>query len=197
MKLRILTALSVCFFSLIATGVGNSDLAMDTLRDLQRGVRNGYMHDLSPEKQQKFVQLLSEAADLLYRTSSQASYSCVSQGNGWYAVVNLDTNEKLGENVGGLSQCQEVLPPAGSNYACINQGNGWYAVFDMIKVQKLGENVGGFGQCATVVPANNAKFACINQGNGWYAVFNLKTGVKLGENVGGFGQCQQALPAVR
>jgi len=195
MKLRFLTMLYICFLSVTAAAVDNSDLAMDTMRDLQRGVRNGYMNYLSPQKQQRFMKLLSEASDVLYRSSNKASYSCVNQGDGWYAVVNLDTNQKLGENISGLIGCQKVLPPVDRDYACVNKGDGWYAVYDMIQLRKLGENIAGFSECTKIVPENGVKFACINQGNGWYAITNLETGSKLGANISGFSACEHELPS--
>lgn len=195
---KFFATLCVCLMGLNATAAGNAtDAAFDTLADLQRGVRNGYMNEMSPQEQRRFVGLLNQAADLLYGNSAgqEANFACISQGNGWFAVVDLNTNAKLGQNVGTLADCQKVLPPANRTYACVNQGNGWYAVYNILQKQKLGANVGTFGDCSKVVPENNAKLACVNQGNGWYALYNLQTNSKLGQNIGTFSDCQKAMPA--
>ena len=194
---KFFAALCVCLMGLNATAADNAtDAAFDTLNDLQRGVRKGYMNEMSPQEQRRFVSLLNEAADLLYGSSTgQSSYACIAQGNGWFAVVDLNNNAKLGQNVGTLADCQKVLPLANRTYSCVAEGNGWFAVYNVIKKQKLGNNVGTFADCSKVVPENNAKLACVNQGNGWYALFNLQTNSKLGQNIGTFSDCQKALPA--
>ncbi len=170
MKIRVLSFLTMFFVSLVATATDNNRLSMDALRDMQQGVRQGYLGDLSPSDQREFLRLLSQAQKLLYRSGHSLGLACIAQGNGWFAVVDLDTNQKLGENVGNLNQCQEALPALNQDYACIAQGNGWFAVYNMQTKLKLGENVGNLKQCKEVVPANGSRLACIAQGNGWYGV---------------------------
>lgn len=194
MKISALAVISICLLSLVTSAQGRFNAPINTLVELQRGIRGGYLQQLSPEKQQRFMGLLQEASDLLFKSERAPTYACVNQGNGWFSILNLETRRKLGQDIVGFEACRKLVPNPRAEYACVNQGNGWFAIINMLNGQKLGTDIVGFNECTAMVPADGTKFACVPQGNGWFAIINLHNNTKLGQNIVGFNECRRTLP---